>query len=90
MVKSLIFQFRIRLIVLSFEYIIRLLISLALCLFLRNVLGVKIIVNLSINLAVKKEFTAKRVRTFGGSLKKSRAVGSFGKCEVMLQITSFG
>ena len=43
-----------------------------------------------LNLAVKKEFTAKRVRTCEGSLEKSRAVGSFGQCEVMLQITSFG
>ena len=63
-------QFKIRLIVLSLQCIIRLLISLALCLLLRNVLGVNRSVNVSINLVIKKNLLLKELESVGDPDKR--------------------
>ena len=46
--------------------------------------------NISINLVIKKNLLLKGLESVGDPLKKSRIIGSFGKCEITLKITLLG
>ena len=79
----LIFQFEIGLSDLSLQYIIRLLISLALCLLPRNVVGIKII--MSINLVIKKNLLVKKSESVGDPLKKVELLGLLESARSLLR-----